>query len=75
MRSTAALMRAIVLSSLFLRVLSGKSDPLPGHPPLRTVLASFPAHGSSLDKPLLGASIIAVFWVMDLSMACWTYQY
>ena len=50
-------------------VVSGKSDPLPGHPPLRTVLASFPAHGSSLDKPFLGASIITVFWIMDLSMA------
>jgi hypothetical protein len=50
-------MRAIVLSSLFLRVLSGKRDPLPGLPPLRTVLASFPAHGSSLDMPPSGAGI------------------
>lgn len=30
---------------------SGKDTVLPPHPPLRTVLASFPAHGSSLSKP------------------------
>lgn len=29
---------------------SGKDTVLPPHPPLRTVLASFPAHGSSLSK-------------------------
>ena len=32
-------------------MLSGKDRPLLAHPPLRTVLASFPAHGSSLSKP------------------------
>ncbi len=30
---------------------SGKDTVLPPHPPLRTVRASFPAHGSSLSKP------------------------
>jgi hypothetical protein len=37
--------------------LPGKRDPLPGLPPLRTVLESFPSYGSSLDKPPLGAGI------------------
>ena len=39
---------------------SGKRDPLPGLPPLRTVLESFPSYGSSLDKPFLGAGISAL---------------
>jgi len=34
-------------------MMSGKDRPLLAHPPLRTVLASFPAHGSSLSKSAL----------------------